>query len=78
MAELVIHDIAETVIQRLQSRAERHSSTVELEAREILTRALGADSTDPWAAIDAVRDQLQSTGRAFDDSTESLREDRSR
>lgn len=37
-----------------------------------------APPSDPWAAVNAFRQRLATTGRTFADSTELIREDRDR
>jgi plasmid stability protein len=79
MAELVIPDIDPATLELLRKRADRHAHTVETEARAILAEALRPPvSNDPWAAVNAMREQLARSGREFPDSTPLLREDRDR
>jgi plasmid stability protein len=78
LAELLIPNMAESLLERLQKRAEARGSTAEAEAKRILTQALDPTMADPWAVVDAIRERLASSGRTFTDSTELLREDRER
>jgi plasmid stability protein len=79
MPELVIPDIDPATLELLRQRADRHAHTLETEARAILAEALEPPvSGDPWAAADAIREQLARSGREFPDSTPLLREDRDR
>lgn len=79
MPEIVIPDIDPATLELLRQRADRHAHTVETEAKAILAEALQApDSGDPWAAVNAMREELARSGREFPDSTPLLREDRDR
>ena len=73
---IVISDLDDTTLTRLRDRAVRHGRSVETEAKAILTSAVG--SADPWAAADAIFDELAATGRTFSDSADLIREDRER
>jgi len=79
MPELVIPDIDVATLELLRQRAERHDHTVEAEAKEILAEALQSPAGgDPWAVVNAMREELARSGREFPDSTPLLREDRDR
>lgn len=78
MPDLLIHDVEEPLLLRLRERASAHGATIEAEAHSILAAALAAGKDDPWAVIDVVRERLARSGRVFEDSTPSIREDRDR
>jgi plasmid stability protein len=78
MAELVLSDVDEDVLHRLQERAERHGRTSAEEAKAILADTLRGQSPDIWAAVDTIYDRLAASGRSFSDSADLLREDRDR
>jgi plasmid stability protein len=81
MPKLLIPDIDPATIALLRERARRHAHSVETEAKAILAEALQPSSTDPadpWAAVNAMREELARCGREFPDSTPLLREDRDR
>lgn len=78
MSQLLIPNVAESLLQQLQQRAVRHGRSVETEARTILEDALRPDTAKVWAEIDAFREQLAASGQTFSDSTELIREDRDR
>jgi plasmid stability protein len=78
MPELVIPDIDYSTLELLRQRAAHHAHTVEVEAKAILAEALRSAGGDPWAAVNAMRDELARSGRQFPDSTPLLREDRER
>ena len=79
MPQLVIPDIDHSTLELLRRRAADHAQSVEIEAKAILAGALQlAVSSDPWAAINAMRENLARSGREFPDSTPLVREDRDR
>lgn len=78
MSQLLIPDVAESLLQQLQQRAARHGRSVEAEARGILEDALRKDADQIWAEVDAIRERLAATGRDFGDSVQDIREDRDR
>jgi plasmid stability protein len=78
MAQLLISDIDDSLLERLRRLASVHGRTLEEEVRAILTAALRAPPADPWAAINAFRERLAASGRDFGDSAEDIREDRDR
>jgi plasmid stability protein len=78
MAELVLTDVDDSVLQHLQERARSHGRTPAEEARVILVCALCGNRADPWSAVDAIYDRLDASGRTFSDSADPLREDRDR
>ena len=78
MSQLLIPDVAEGLLQQLQQRAACNGRSVETEARIILENALQPDPAKVRAEIDAFRERLAASGRAFSDSTELIREDRER
>ncbi|MBI3462059.1 MAG: plasmid stabilization protein [Planctomycetes bacterium] len=78
MANLLIPELEETLLARLQQRARIRGRSAEEEARAILADALPADSVNAWAEINAIRERLAATGHHFGDSTDLIREDRER
>lgn len=76
MPQLVLPDLDPATFDRLRQRAREHNRPVEAEAQAILAEAVRP--ADPWAAVDAFRERLAASGRAFEDSTDLLREDRAR
>ncbi len=78
MAQLVIADLDEAVLERLRRRAAEHARSAEVEARDILAQALSPVPDDSWSAINAMREELARSGRDFPDSTPLVREDRGR
>ena len=78
MQQLIIPDIDDRTLERLRQRAAAHDQPVEVEAKAILAEALQTGSADPWAAVNAMREELARSGREFPDSTPLIREDRDR
>lgn len=78
MLQLLIPDLDREMFDRLRARAGRNGRTIEEEAKSILATALRPDPAKVWAEIDAFREELAASGRAFSDSTELIREDRDR
>jgi plasmid stability protein len=78
MPQLLIPDVGEALLRHLQQRASSHGRTAEAEARMILAEALQPTPPKAWAHVNAIREQLAASGRAFSDSTDLLREDRDR
>jgi plasmid stability protein len=78
MPELIIRDMDESLLQRLQERAALHGHSAQMEARLILAEAVRAPAGPAWGPVRAIHDQLAGSGRQFSDSVDMLREDRER
>jgi plasmid stability protein len=78
MPQLLIPDIDDSTLERLRQRAANHDQPVEAEAKAILAEALQTRGVDSWAIVNALREQLARSGRAFPDSASLIREDRDR
>ena len=78
MGQLLISGLDPQILSVLGARAASHGRTVEGEARQILTEAIGTPSGNAWTGVDAIRERLEASNRTFDDSVELLREDRGR
>ena len=78
MAELVLTDVDDGVLQHLQERARSHGRTPAEEARAILADALRGKHPDLWSSVDAIYGRLAASGRNFSDNADLLREDRDR
>ena len=78
MAELLLSDLDDGVLHELEERAQCHGRTAAEEARSLLAEALRSKCPDAWASVDAIYNRLASSGRAFSDSADLLREDRDR
>lgn len=78
MAELILTNVENDVLDELQTRARQHGRTPAEEAKALLLEALQEKGPQAWAPVDAIYDRLAASGRAFSDSAELLREDRDR
>ena len=78
MGQLVIPELEATLLQRLHARASAHGRTAEAEVRVILQDALTAVDGGTWARVNALRRELQASGRRFTEAAELVREDRER
>ena len=78
MSQLMIPDLDDATLARLREQAARHGRSVETEAKAILSNALPPNPGHPWAEVNALREQLAASGRAFPDSAELIGEDRHR
>jgi plasmid stability protein len=75
MAELVLHDLDPSLLQRLSELASRSGRSVEQEARLMLEESVGLARK---RAAEAARRIRESHGRTFGDSADLIREDRER
>jgi plasmid stability protein len=78
MAELLIPDVEEIVLRRLQERSSVHGRTPEAEAKVILREVLEPKGPNAWTQVNALRERLAASGRNVSDSADLLREDRER
>ena len=78
MPDLLINNVTEPVMKRLNEQATAHGRTPQAEAMAILERALLHQAEDVWKEVDAIYQRLAATGRSFSDSAQLLREDRDR
>ena len=78
MAELVLNDVDDAVLNHLHERANRHGWTAADEAKAILAEALRGQGPNVWVGADMIYDRLAASGRTFTDSADLLREDRDR
>jgi plasmid stability protein len=62
-------------IKRLKERAKRHGRSLQREAKSVLELAAGLTLDE---ALQNARQWRKKLGRRFDDSVESIREDRNR
>lgn len=78
MSNLVILDVDDWVIERLERRAENHGRAPAQEAKAILQEALGQPPAADWKQANDIRDALAAMGNTFSDSAQLIREDRTR
>ena len=73
MAQIIVRNLPEDVVQRLKRRAEGNQRSLEAEVRQILEQASEQLSWDEaWAKIDEFRERMTQSGRTFSDSGEML------
>lgn len=68
MAQVLIRQLDDAVVESLKRRARGNGRSLEAELRAILSEA----AADPWAELLSVREAL--SGRAYSDSSEILRD----
>lgn len=80
MAEVLIRDVADTVVERLRIRAERRGRTLEAELRALLEGAAGEEESDRRRAFHEVAARMREryAGTPQTPAVELLREDRDR
>lgn len=78
MAELILTDINDALLNHLQERAMSRGRTPEDEAKAILADALQGTACAAWASVDEIYERLAASGGNFSDSANLLREDRDR
>jgi plasmid stability protein len=76
MAQVLIRDVAPSIVESLKARAHRNRRSLEAELRVIVEKAAQEDVMDSVAEVNRVRAMF--AGRSFDDSSELVREDRDR
>jgi plasmid stability protein len=76
MAQVIIRNLEEEVVQRLKERARRRGHSLESELREVLAAAARQDMADFRARAAAIRARYRGTTQT--DSAALLREDRDR
>ncbi len=77
MAEILVTDLDDAVVERLRARAERAGRSLEAEAKVILAREANSGKVDMETArrlADEFRARFK--GRKLPDSAELIREDR--
>ena len=76
MAQLIVRNVDDDLVNRLKRRALKHGRPMEAEHRAILENALRLPVEDFVAMADAV--SARTRGRIETDSTDLIREDRDR
>jgi len=78
VSNLVIHDVEESIFERLCQLAAAHGRTPAVEAKVILQQALQPPPAAGWEHVNAIRQELAASGQVFSDSVDLIREDRER
>ena len=77
MAQLLVRQLNDKVMDRLKKRAKEHGRSLQSELKMILEEAV-SDYERAWKRIDALRLRLKQSGRKFGNSADLIREDRDR
>jgi plasmid stability protein len=77
MAQVLVRQLNEKVVDRLKKRAKEHGRSLQSEVKTILEDAV-PDYERAWKRIDSLRLRLKRSGRKFSDSAGLIREDRDR
>lgn len=76
MAQVLVRNLPDDVVEKLRARAARHGRSLEAELRSVLEEVATADLTALREQSRAIRKKLE--GRYRSDSTALIREDRDR
>ena len=76
MAQILIRDLDESLVERLERRARRNSRSLEAEVKLVLEQAAGMEPEAVSAAVDKIRRRIGN--RAFADTADIIREGRDR
>lgn len=77
MAQVLVRQLDEKVVDRLKKRAREHGRSLQSEVKTILEDAV-PDYERAWKRIDSLRLRLKRSGRKFSNSADLIREDRDR
>lgn len=77
MAQVLVRQLDDDVVDRLKKRAKEHGRSLQSEVKTILEDAV-PDYEGAWKRIDVLRKRLKKSGRTFSDSAVLIREDRDR
>jgi plasmid stability protein len=76
MAQILVRDVEKGMLERLKAQARRHGRSLQGEVKVILIEATGLSLRE--AGIVSTQWQKRLADRAFSDSANLIREDRSR
>lgn len=76
MAQVLVRDVDDKVIERLKARAKQSGRSLQVELKMILEQAARQDMIDARRLAERIRKKL--SGRVHSDSVELIREDRER
>ena len=77
MAQVLVRQLNDKVVDRLKKRAKEHGRSLQSEVKTILEDAV-PDYEGAWKRIERLRKRLGGSGRTFSDSAALIREDRDR
>ncbi len=76
MAQILVRNLDDSVVERLKTRAKANGRSLEAEVRLILEQSAKVDMATARQHVMEIRKKL--AGRKFTDSVELIREDRER
>ena len=76
MAQILVRNLDEAVVDRLKSRATQHNRSLQAEVKTILEQAAQVDAKTARELAMSIRKRF--AGRQFTDSVDLIREDRDR
>ena len=77
MAQVLVRQLNDKVVDRLKKRAKEHGRSLQSEVKTILEEAV-PDYESAWKRIAKFRKTLEQSRRKFSDSATLIREDRDR
>ena len=77
MAQMLVRQLDDRIVDRLKKRAKEHGRSLQSEVKTILEDAV-PDYDGAWKRIERLRKRLGRSGRKFSDSAAPIREDRDR
>lgn len=77
MAQVLVRQLDEQVVERLKKLAKEHGRSLQAEVKTILEEA-APDYEAAWKRIERFRKRLKRSGRKFGDSAGLIRKDRDR
>ena len=77
MAQVLVRQLDDKVVDRLKKRAKEHGRSLQSEVKTILEDAV-PDYERAWKRIDSLRLRLKRSSRKFSNSADLIREDRDR
>ena len=77
MAQVLVRQLNDEVVDRLKKRAKEHGRSLQSEVKTILEDAV-PDYERAWKRIDSLRLRLKRSSRKFTNSADLIREDRDR
>ena len=77
MAQVLVRQLNDKVVERLKKRAKEHGRSLQSEVKTILEEAV-PDYERAWKRIAKLRKTLEQSRRKFSDSATLIREDRDR
>jgi plasmid stability protein len=76
MAQVLVRDLDDAVVERLKARAKRNGRSLEAELRLLMERESRSDMLEARRLADRIRAKL--SGRAHSDSVDDVSRDRKR